>query len=524
MRIVPENAVDRSLEHDDPEIEEMLYARHVEIENFKDLETQRGTPIPALFNQFYKYIQNPSSVSVETYKRMVDTDDTIGSGFDFLTTALASRFGRYQHKSKEVTEWVNARLDEIDGGFFNVVKEVLSATWAGFSVAEKVWANTENGFVPKKIIQLPPSTLLFETNRAGDITDDGILQYQRNYNPAFVQGGASYLFGFTAVAVPGDRSFRPDAYAKLGDFPFPLRTANTYSYLSIRIPKSKCIHYSFDAQGKFGNPYGRSLGRRIYKYYIMKDAILQMLATALDRKGTPLTLVYCDPSATVLDERKFVQGVSQQGQKNGIRADLAARRAFQNIHNDTTIFLPGKKGGMFEVEPVPQQSNANDFISALEFCNKGIMRGLLLPPLVFNGGDGGGAFALGQEHAKTFDKICDGVNSGAKYCILQQLVKEMIAYNFPRSAWEKDGVGDFAKKQLTADEIDKELSSIETAVNIGAIDMNDLNDLNKIRDKVGFEPRETPIPQPEMPSMDGEDPLFGGKKPPKPKGKGDNEQ
>src|SRR5690242_191787 len=84
------------------QFEEMLYARHVEVESFNDLTAQRSTPIPALFNQFYKFIQNPSSVSVETFKRMVDTDDTIGSGVDFLTTCLAARLGAYQHPSQEI--------------------------------------------------------------------------------------------------------------------------------------------------------------------------------------------------------------------------------------------------------------------------------------------------------------------------------------------------------------------------------------------------------------------------------------
>src|ERR1035437_6320440 len=79
----------------DDNLEDTLYSRHAEIKSFKDLEKQRGTSIPALFNQLYKFVQNPSSVSVETYKRMVDTDDTIGAGFDFLTACLAARIGRY---------------------------------------------------------------------------------------------------------------------------------------------------------------------------------------------------------------------------------------------------------------------------------------------------------------------------------------------------------------------------------------------------------------------------------------------
>lgn len=480
-----------NLENIDPMLDEQLYARHTEIETLEDLKNQFGTPIPALFNQFFKFIQNPSSVSVETFKRMIDTDDTIGSGVDFLTTALAARLGQYQHKNKEITEFVNTALNGIQNGFYNSVKEMLSASWSGFTCSEKVWENSDLGFVPKKLVHMPPSTMIFEVDRTGEITKDGILQYQRNYNPA-LSGGVNYLFGFQSMSISPQGRYSPDPYAKLGDFPYPLRTAGIYSYMAIRIPKQKVIHYAFDAQGKFGNPYGRSLLRRCHKWWVMKDVFLNMLAVALDRKGTPLQIVFCDPNLTVLDETTYTQGgdARQQGR---IRGDLAAKRAFKNIHNDTTIFLPGKKGQHFDIENVPQSSNSSDFIQAIQECNKGIMRALLLPSLVFTGGDGSGSFALGQEHAKTFDKVCDGILEGLKGVLIDQLVSEIIRYNFPESAWKGDGFGGFSKRTLTNDEIEKELNAMQTAVNMGAMDMNDVTDMNKVRETVGLEPKDQPI-------------------------------
>jgi hypothetical protein len=476
-----------NLETTDPMLDETLYARRAELKSLEDLKSQRGTPIPALYNQFYRFIQNPSSVSVETFKRMIDTDDTIGSGIDFLTTALSSRLGIYQHPSKEVTDFVNKALQNIEGGFYNVVKELLSATWAGFAVQEIVWENNSKGFMPKKMVPLPPSTLLFETERTGEITSDGILQYQRNYNPA-LSGGVAYLFGFNTASGLQSQPVRPDPFAKLGDFPYPLRTANVYSYLAIRIPRDKCLHYAFDAQGKFASPYGRSLLRRAYKYYVLKDAILNMMATALDRKGTPLLIVYADGQKTVLDSNKYT-GEDNRGRRDrGIRADVAASHLFRNIHNDTTIILPGRKDDVYGIEQIQQASNAGDFIQAIELCNKSIMRALLIPSLIFMGGDGSGAYALGQEHAKTFDKICDGMLEGLKQSILTQLIKQIIAYNFPMESWAEYGLGDFSKRTLTQDEIEKELGAIERAVNIGAIDMNDSQDLNTVREKIGMTP------------------------------------
>lgn len=485
----------------DPELEEQLYARHAEISSFEDLEKQRGTPIPALFSAYYKFIQNPSSVSVETFKRMVDTDDTIGSGIDFLATALTARLGAYQHKSQEVTQYVNDRLNEIDGGWTNVVKELFSASWAGYSVAEKVWANTPNGFTLKKLVQLPPSTILFEVDRTGELTDDGILQYQRNYSPG-LSSSSNYMFGFIGNGA-GQVKFRPDPFARLGDLAYPMRIGNAYSYMTVRIPKLKCVHYAFDAQGKFGNPYGRSLLRRCHKWWVMKDAFLNMMAVALDRKGTPLQVVFCDPNLTVLDQATYGPGNRPESQGK-LRGDMAAKRAFQNIHNDTTIFLPGKKDQHYSIENVPQASNAGDFLQAIQECNKGIMRALLLPALIFTGGDGSGSYSLGQEHSKTFDKVCDGILAGLKQTLLQQVVKELLAYNFPSSVWEKDGVGDFGKRSLSPEEIEKELAAIEKGVQMGAIDNNNLNDMNKVRELLNFEPTDT-LPVKQDMFSDGQD-------------------
>lgn len=501
--------MNNALAYDDPtdgngaSMDEVLNARHAEVKNWQDLVMQRGTPIPTLFNTYYKFIQNPSAVSVETFKRMVDTDDTVGAGCDFLATCLAARLGRYTHPSKEISAWMNKVLDQMEGGFTNFIKELLSATWAGFYIGEKCWANTVDGFIIERVAALPPTTILFEVDRIGRLTADGVLQYQRNWNPMGLSGGLGYYGGTvgSGFSVGG----QPDPFARFGDLPFPLRTSNSYNYLSIRIPTQKVVHYAFDAQGKFGNPYGRSLLRRCYKYYVAKDAYLKMLATALDRKGTPLMVVYADQHATVGDERKYTAaGKTNRGKANGERADLAAQRVFKNVHNDSVMILPGKKGTIYDVEAISQQSNASDFLAAIDMCNRGELRALLIPTLIFGNGDGQGSFALGQEHARTFDKICDGMNAGMMHCLLNQVVKDLLMYNFPRSAWEKDGLGSFGQRELTTEERQKEMEVIEKAVNLGLSDpADDLEELNNLRERIGMEPKEELIERPDPMGMGG---------------------
>lgn len=492
----------------DKDLEDKLYAQHAELKNLEDLMQQRGTPIPALFNQFYKFVQNPSSVSVETFKKMVDTDDTVGAGVDFLITCLCARMGQYQHKNPEVTKLVNEILDDVEGGKYNMLKDMFNASWAGFYVGEMVWKLRHDQKIGlKKIASLPPSTILFETDRVGEITDDGILQYQRNYNPALFATGTNYLF--YGLGTRGSlNGFRNDPYAKFGDLPFPIRTANTYSYLSIRIPRLKCLHYSFDSVGKYGNPYGKSLLRRAYNMWLMKWEIWKMLVVALDRKGTPLTIVYANGQLSLIDPNKknAAQGAAkgQGGAQTSIRADKAAQEAFKNIHNDSVMILPGKKDENFSVDVVNQNSNHDAFLASIQQCDRGIMRALLIPSLIFSSGDGSGSFALGQEHARTFDKILDGFLSGAQNVLLDQLVRQILVYNFPKEMWEKDGIGDFGKRQLTAEERDAEMKVFEAAVTMGAVDMNDLEDLNTIRTKAGFNERTEPMPEVEN-DLDDED-------------------
>jgi len=478
------------------ELADELMNRHVEVQTLADMmgaDKQRGTPIPALQNTFYKFIQNPSTVSVETFKRMIDTDETIGSGIDFLVSCLIARLGAYQHEDEEIAAFVKRALSDMENGETDTYKEILSAAWAGFSVSEIVWANKSIGFVPERLASLPPTSLLFEAERTGQITDDGILQYQRNYNPA-----ASSMAGYGMGAMMSSGFVpRPDPLAKFGDLPFPVRSASTFNYLSIRIPKLKCVHFAWNGQGRFGNPYGRAMMRRIYNWWVQKWAYAQMMGVALDRKGTPLMIGYADPNATIAKQSAYKSDGSKNARADSIRAPAAMAAAFANVHNDTFITLPGKKGGTFDVDNIEQSSNAADFISSIQLCNTLILRGLLIPALVFSSGDGAGSYALGETHARTFDKILDGYRGGFEKVLIDQLVKQLIAYNFPKAQWSKSGFGSFSKRSLTPEEKQKEAEMFEKAVNMGVVDVNDLADLNKMREAMGFEPRDTPIERPD---------------------------
>lgn len=471
-----------------PNIKTELKNRYDELTHLQTEQVQMGTSVPQLYGSLSRFVANPSTVSVETYKRMLDTDETIGSGIDFRNLALIARFGDYKHPIPEIEKFVQRAINQMDGSWHENLDEMLSAEWSGFSVTEQVWEFQKDfdgvpAFVPRKLVTYQPLTLVFAVNRHGEVLPDGIYQYQRFHNTFF----NSYVYGISNGDLDG---FRPDLFASVGDFPYPIRIAADLTYLTVKIPKDKVIHIRSSSTGKFNNPYGRSILRRIYKNWVLKDAFLKMWLVAADRKGTPLVVGYAAPNDSVLQEPR------RDGQPEPERADVAMGNAMRTIHNSSFIVLPGRKTETYEIEAIQVQGDMNVFKDGIDYFNKAIMRGLLIPALVMNGGDGAGSYALGQEHSKMFRQIIDGSLKPYKQAILDQFVRKIIAYNFPKAMWEKHGYGEFVLEEHDTELMEKLATIFGTLTDKGFMTPESQTDMDYVRDKMGMPPSLAAAPMP----------------------------
>lgn len=483
MAILPSSSSSSLLDWIDdvpPNMRSELKSRYDELTHLQQEQLQMGTSVPQLYGSLSRFIANPSTVSVETYKRMLDTDDTVGSGLDFLNLSLIARFGDYKHPSPEIQSFVRRVLGQMEGSWHENLDEMFSAEWSGFSVTEQVWDYQRDfdgfpAFVPKKLVTYPPLTIVFAVNRHGEVLPDGIYQYQRFHNSFF----NSYVYGIRAGELDG---FRPDLFASIGDYPYPIRIAADLTYLTVKIPKDKVIHLRSSSTGKFNNPYGRSILRRAYKHWVSKDAYLKMRLVAADRKGTPLLVGYAAPNDTVLEQ---TQGDGMNAHTQVQRADMAMAGVFKHLHNSSFVVLPGRKGEIYEVEAIQTQGDMTVFKDAIDDSNRGIMRSLLLPPLVL-GGDGGGSYSLGQEHNKIFKQVVDGKLKVYKQGIIDQFISKVIAYNFPRSAWEKDGCGEFMLEDHDP-EVMIQLSNVyRDLTESGYMSTSSQADMDTVRQKMGL--------------------------------------
>lgn len=503
MSVLPSNASSSLLDWIDdvpPNIRSELKNRYDELTTLQMEQVQVGTTTPQLYGSLSRFVANPSTVSVETYKRMQDTDDTVGSGIDFLNLSLIARFGDYKHPSQEVQAFVRRAINQMDGSWHSNLDEMFSAEWNGFSVTEQQWKFDPNfdgypAFIPRKLVTYPPLTLVFAVNRHGEVLPDGIYQYQRFHNTFY----NSYVYGIRAGDLDG---YRPDLFASIGDYPYPIRIAADLTYLTVKIPKEKCIHLTSSSTGKFNNPYGRSILRRAYKHWVSKDAYLKMRLIAMDRKGTPLLVGYCAPNDTVLENVH----PDHQGEVKAQRADVAMANIFKTLHNSSFIALPGRKSETYEIEAIQVQGDMVGFKDAIDDSNRGIMRSLLLPPLVL-GGDGGGSYSLGQEHNKIFKQVVDGKLKVYKQGIVDQFIRKIVLYNFPESAHIRDGFGEFLLEDYDPEVMTQLAGVYKELTESGYMSPTAQEDFDMVRQKMGAPRRLAPE---EMLSTDPGQDLFGG--------------
>lgn len=497
---MPQRDFPNFIDDSTPNIKEELSKRYDELSELELQQTQVGTSSPQLYSSLNKYVANPSTVSVETFKRMLDTDETIGAGIDFMNLALISRFGDFIHPVKAIQDFIRKAINNMDCSWHEALDEMFSAEWSGFSITEKIWKFEEDfdgapAFVPKKLVTYPPLTMVFAVDRHGEVLPDGIYQYQRFHN--------TYLnaYGYGVNRIGDLNGFRPDTNASVGDYPYPIRIAADLSYLTVKINKSKCIHLRSSSTGKFNNPYGRSILRRVYKNWVLKDAFLKMWIVAADKKGTPLVVGYAAPNDTVQEDLQNKSNSNIRAQ----RADAAMANVFKSLHNSSYVVLPGKKGETYEVEAIQVQGDMNIFKDGIEYFNRAIMRGMLIPPLVMSAGDGAGSFALGQEHHKIFNRTCDGKIKPYKQGILEQFIRPMIAYNFPEDMWKHHGLGDFVLEEYDPDTMQILSQVYGNLTEKGYMTPEDQVDIDTVRQKMNLKLKKAVQPLPQLPGDGSEE-------------------
>ena len=325
-------------------------------------------------HQWASNLVRQDSLGIDTYQRMVDTDETVGAGLDFLCMSVCAKLGEYTHPRARYQRFIRDCFEGMRGSLGMAVRDMLSALWAGFSVTE-VCLRPEGG--------------------------RWLLDQLATLNPA------SVTFGLDLK--PGSQTYGEVEHV------WQWRYSAWESHLDPR----QVIHYVH--QQRFGNPYGQSRLKRAYAPWFLKTNLLTSWGQAVERHGAPLTIGKTTNLSQEMEDEDGV--VTTRGEYMVERLRELISGACVAIEEGEEISFQGLGRAVGE-----------DFENAQNHLNKMILRSLLLPSLVFDNTDTG-SYSLGDKHYDVFIMSLDYLLLEVTEALLEQLVRPLLWWNF---GWDGD--------------------------------------------------------------------------------------
>ena len=153
--------------------------------------------------------------------------------------------------------------------------------------------------------------------------------------------------------------------------------------------------------------YGQSYIRKCYKMWKLKKELFKIWGVGMEKFALPIVWAATDGDATEV---------------NALLKNIYSKTSLTTDANTKLTLLQQTPGTDFSAQ----------FKSAIEYANYLMYRSLNLPQLLL-GSENAGAYALGKIHYKMFDDIARAYAGQVVDVIMDQLISQMIDYNFPNA-------------------------------------------------------------------------------------------
>ena len=275
-------------------------------------------------------------------------------------------------ETNEHVHFVKDALREIDGSFYKVAYNMLSALQYGFSVTEKVYEENLNPEWPGKVF----------------------LRTLRTRDPASLRFKQDTFGNVQSVIQEVHRG------TEAGEIVVPMEKVAIYSYM-----------------GQFGNPYGTSDLEAAFRPWWAKDTAYKYLSMLLERYGIP-------PLFALFNAHRYTD--SQVGELQDI---------LENIQAATSGTIPraGKDDlELWQPEVGLSRQSAQLFIDSIRKYDEDLARALLLPTMMGLTPDSNvGSMARSTVHFDVFMVVVDGIRKEFEEVVInEQIIKPLVALNY----------------------------------------------------------------------------------------------
>ena len=289
--------------------------------------------------------------------------------------------------------WKYCLIDGLPGSFNRNLKDILTALDFGFSVTEP------------------------------------ILQY-------YIDGDYKGKVGLASLKTKPPHSFEFD----VDDFN-NLRSLKQYQPTgAIPLNPKDFMIYSYGSE--FGNWYGMSDLRAVYRPYFSKDILIKFWN------------MYCEKGAAYKAEGTYKQGATKDEQDNLLNL-------LKSIQNNSVYIKP--EGTTIEFKETSGRSGAV-FQSAIEYQDIEIARGLLIPKLMGLNKTESGSWALGKTQFDIFMFIIEDLRHELEELLYENLIKKITDLNYIAKKYPK-----FVFNPLSEDDKAALMTIFLDAVNKGVV-------------------------------------------------------
>ncbi len=322
-------------------------------------------------------------LGIATYREML-ADDQVASCVALIQHAILSAPLEITPAGddpvdEEIADFCREQFDYLDGQTRDdVLGFLLEALYMGFSCVEKIYREDPvwTGKISiRRFVPMPQETILFKVTRAGEIEPDGVWQAKQERH---------YLT--TGMTDPAHYDHHP---------------------------REKFVVWQW--QQRYGLPYGQSLLRGAYRWWMLKKQAVQWWARYIETFGTPWVTATIAPGQSKEEALEQLKRLKYSG--------MAAMPAAMKVEL-TSAF--------------GSASNAN-YEAFISYCDKAMGRALLNPSLLMDN-TSTGSRALGGTHQDSFLWFVDSARRSLAAKIRSDVLEPLVRLNWGE-AYECPNVG-----------------------------------------------------------------------------------
>ena len=237
-------------------------------------------------------------------------------------------------------------------------------------------------------------------------------------------GRRRVLFVGNAAVLTGIRFMHPKTFKYLVDDMGDLIGARqTHNGKKMDLGVDNMFHFGLEVE--YGNWYGKSRYKYIYKEWYWRALIVQFLLRYIERRSIPSTVVEAPPGKTKSDD----------GEVDNLTMALNIGKS---IISNSVAVLPtqyDKQHGhkLWDIHYLTDSNGRTDvFIGILNYMSTMIMRGLWVPDRAFTsdvGGKGGGTFSQSLAHFDGFLLVEESLITAVEAAINKYIIPRLLEYN-----------------------------------------------------------------------------------------------